>query len=82
MKNRILIISHNPFSEISNNGKTLEAIFSKFKKEELFQLYFVDDANADKNYAQSYFFTSDAPLISFPSGNSNHPSSSLFGVPT
>lgn len=63
MKNRILIISHNPFSEISNNGKTLEAIFSKFKKEELFQLYFVDDANADKNYAQSYFFTSDNDAI-------------------
>lgn len=62
MKNRILIISHNPFSQISNNGKTLEAIFSKFGKEELFQLYFVDLA-VDPHYATSYFSISDMGVL-------------------
>lgn len=62
MKNRILVISHNPFSEISNNGKTLEAIFSKFNKEELSQLYFVDLA-LDPNFATSYFFVSDQGVV-------------------
>lgn len=58
MKNRILIISHNPFSKVSNNGKTLEAIFSKFDREELSQLYFVE-VDLDHEYAGTYFYISD-----------------------
>lgn len=63
MKNKILIISHNPFSKISNNGKTLEAIFSKFTKEEIIQLYFVEDKLIDENYASSYFKITDNDIF-------------------
>lgn len=60
---KVLIISHNPFSKISNNGKTLESIFSNFKKEELAQLYFVEDNDIDNNYAGSYFRITDKDLL-------------------
>ncbi|MCT2409544.1 hypothetical protein NZD88_18485 [Chryseobacterium antibioticum] len=60
---KILIISHNPFSKISNNGKTLESIFRDFKKEELAQLYFVDDKDIDMDYAGSYFKITDKDLL-------------------
>lgn len=60
---KILIISHNPFSKISNNGKTLESIFKDFKKEELAQLYFVEDKDIDKDYAGSYFKITDKDLL-------------------
>lgn len=37
---RILIISANPITDSSNNGKTMKAMFSNFKRENLAQLYF------------------------------------------
>lgn len=60
---KVLIVSHNPFSKISNNGKTLESIFRDFKKEELIQLYFVEDEDIDTEYASSYFKITDKDLI-------------------
>lgn len=36
---KVLIISHNCFSTTQNMGKTMVSLFSKFKKEELMQLY-------------------------------------------
>jgi hypothetical protein len=54
MENRILIISHNSFSNKSNNGKTLESIFSSFKKENLFQIYFRNIENLDYSYCENY----------------------------
>jgi len=60
---KILIVSHNPFSRISNNGKTLESIFRNFKKEELAQLYFVEDKDVDLEYAGSYFKITDKELL-------------------
>lgn len=74
MSKRILIISHNPFSSISNNGKTLEAIFSKFEKEEIYQLYFVDDEYIDLNYANSYYSILDRELISSSKKENNNES--------
>ncbi|GEM_PF-2471750 len=61
---KILIVSHNPFSKISNNGKTLESIFRNFRKEELSQLYFVEDKDIDMDYAGSYFKITDKDLLS------------------
>ncbi|REC63112.1 hypothetical protein DRF65_07770 [Chryseobacterium pennae] len=60
---KVLIISHNPFSKISNNGKTLESIFRNFKREELAQLYFVEDKDIDNDYAASYFKITDKDLL-------------------
>jgi hypothetical protein len=54
MENNILIISHNSFSNKLNNGKTLESIFSSFKKENLFQIYFRHLENLDFSYCENY----------------------------
>ena len=35
---KVLVVSANAFSKESNNGKTLEAMFSKFEKREMAQL--------------------------------------------
>ncbi|KPE49848.1 glycosyltransferase family 1 protein [Chryseobacterium indologenes] len=60
---KVLIISHNPFSKISNNGKTLESIFRNFRKEELSQIYFVEDKDIDEDYAGAYFKITDRDLL-------------------
>lgn len=54
MENNILIISHNSFSNKLNNGKTLESIFSSFKKENLSQIYFRHLENLDYSYCENY----------------------------
>lgn len=55
----VLIISANPFSKTENNGKTLESMFSSFKKEELFQLFTRPLENPDFDYANGYYLVSD-----------------------
>ena len=37
---KILVISNNSFSDVYNNGKTLKAMFSEFRKDELCMLFF------------------------------------------
>ncbi len=39
-RKKVLIITGTPFRYDTNNGKTLKALFSKFDKEELAQIYF------------------------------------------
>lgn len=36
---RILLISHNPLSQVNNNGKTLVSIFNGILKENIYQIY-------------------------------------------
>lgn len=52
---KILIISHNSFSQTHNNGKTLSAVFSCFSKEELCQLYFTPIGSPDYNRCDHYY---------------------------
>ena len=52
---KVLVISHNSFSKTHNNGKTLSAIFSCFKKEELCQLYFTPIGNLDYDRCDQFF---------------------------
>lgn len=56
---KILVISHNAFSATRNNGKTLSAIFSGFKSDELCQLYFTAIGRPDYERCKDYFFISD-----------------------
>lgn len=62
MSNKALIISHNPFSSTSNNGKTLEAIFKDYKSGNLHQLFF-SDMTPDLLYSENYFRLTDKDVI-------------------
>ena len=64
MKNKVLIISHNPIGNVDNIGITLRNLFSTFSKDELCQLYLRDqECNFDvcENY---YCFKETAVLKS------------------
>ena len=54
---RVLVIAANPFSDINNNGKTLKSIFSTFKRDQLYELYFrpQDNIIGDGEFAKSYY---------------------------
>lgn len=61
---KILVIANNPFSKISNNGKTLEAIFSAFKRNELCQLFIrPGDNDIDFDFCSSYYLITDKNLV-------------------
>lgn len=59
---KILVISHNSFSSFTNNGKTLEAILRGFKKENLSQLFFLNES-PDYNFCENYFNLSDKDIL-------------------
>ena len=62
---KILIISANAFSKCANNGKTLESMFSSFRKEQLAQLFtrpLISGLN-DFNYASSYYKITESDII-------------------
>lgn len=42
-KKKILLISHNPLSQVNNNGKTLVSIFDGVPKENIYQIYLNSD---------------------------------------
>lgn len=65
MKNklRILIISNNPFSSYTNNGKTLESLFSWVPQSDLFQLYFHNSQEPDFFFCKNYFKVTDLEVI-------------------
>lgn len=54
MKEKILVISNNPFSLIKNNGKTLSSFFEKYPSENVFQLYFSKEIPDNLNYHNFY----------------------------
>lgn len=56
---KILVISHNCFSKIYNNGKTLSALFSNYSRNELCQLYFIGSGSPDFDRCLDYYFFSD-----------------------
>lgn len=60
---KVLVISHNCFSKVYNNGKTLEAIFSSFDKNSLSQLFFVSDNTIDYSYCSNYFQITDIAVL-------------------
>ena len=72
---KVLIISNNSFSKTSNNGKTYEAIFSKFRKDNLAQLFFSENEDPDMEYCERYFKVTDQDvlknLIKFTKSNGN-----------
>jgi hypothetical protein len=60
---KILIISHNSFSKVFNNGKTLESIFADFNKENLAQIFFSQNEQPDLDYCNHYFKLTDTDVL-------------------
>lgn len=60
----ILVFSHNPFSKVSNNGKTLSSIFSGVDHDSLSQLYISNRESPDGDLrCSAYFLISDIDLV-------------------
>ncbi len=59
---KVLIISHNCFSETQNMGKTLASLFSRFEKDELMQLYLYPSIPNTDN-CDNYFRITDKDVI-------------------
>ena len=47
---RILVISNNSFSDITNNGKTLASFFDKYPVNNIAQLYFNPESPSYTHY--------------------------------
>ena len=60
---KILIISANPITDSSNNGKTMKAMFSNFNRENLAQLYFSQGEVPNYNICCSYYHYTDSDLL-------------------
>ncbi len=60
---KVLVISSNGFSKTLNNGKTLESMFSAFKKEELCQIVTRPQNLIDFNYCNSIYCISQIQVI-------------------
>jgi len=60
---RVLIISNNSFSNVFNNGKTLEALFSFFPKENLAQIFLHEGSEPDFSFCDNYWKISEIDLI-------------------
>lgn len=59
---RVLIITVNPLSTVSNNGKTYASFFKDYPKEKLAQLYFHREI-PDSDVCENYYKISDEDLI-------------------
>ena len=59
---KVLIISHNPINTTDNMGKTIGNIFSKFKEEELCQLYFRKQ-NVEASNCKDFFCIDDVSMV-------------------
>lgn len=60
---KVLIFSHNPLSETSNNGKTLESLFSMFPSSKLCQIYIDQTEYPSFNVCTNFFLLSDKDII-------------------
>lgn len=60
---KILVVSHNAFSKILNNGKTLESLFDLFPKRDLAQLFFSKNEFPDFDFCDNYFKMTDEDVL-------------------
>jgi len=59
---RILVLSHNSFSNVRNNGKTLSALFGKYPKDKLAQFY-IQNEIPGFNICMNYFQMTDLDIL-------------------
>ncbi|MEG2278212.1 MAG: hypothetical protein RSA53_09990 [Odoribacter sp.] len=59
---KVLVISHNSFSKVHNNGKTLESFLINVLKNDISQLYFRSEI-PDFEYCNNYFKITDVDVL-------------------
>lgn len=59
---RVLVLSHNAFSPIQNNGKTLESFFHRWPKDSISQIYLQPDS-PDYDFCNNYFRITDYEVL-------------------
>lgn len=59
---KILVISHNPFSDTQNNGKTLSSFFKGWNKDNIRQLYLTLD-DCDNSVCNKFYRLSDIDIL-------------------
>lgn len=64
MNKKVLVISNNCFSKLTNNGKTLESIFKGINKSNISQLFFSDLEAPDFEFCNNYYRITDSDIIS------------------
>ena len=69
---RILVISHNCFSKVYNNGQTLESLFYCQPKEDLSQLFFHPDSYPDFDFCDNLWQITENDLIKSVLTRSDH----------
>lgn len=67
---RVLVVSHNPFSDVQNNGKTLQAFFEDWPRERVAQLYLTLDEPSFTNCDRFYRVTDLDVLMDLLPGRS------------
>lgn len=60
---KILVIAHNSFSDVLNNGKTLESLFKNFEKDQIAQLFFSENEIPDFNFCNNYYKITDIDVF-------------------
>ena len=60
---KVLVIAHNSFSDVLNNGKTLESLFKSFRKEDFAQLFFSENETPDFNFCNNYYKVTDIDVL-------------------
>lgn len=60
---KVLVVSHNSFSQTHNNGRTLSAIFSAFDRCELCQLFFTPRGIPDHDRCENYYQITDKDAL-------------------
>lgn len=66
-KQRILIVSNNPFSETSNNGKTMLSFFSMYDNDQVAQLFFKNEIPSFRKF-KNYYQLTDKDILFFRKG--------------
>lgn len=64
---RVLVVSHNPFNDRQNNGKTLSALFEGWPRQRLAQLYFTPDT-PDFTTCQNFYHVTDLDMLTLAFG--------------
>ncbi len=62
MPKKVLIVSHDPFSRITNNGKTLASLFSDWPAGRIAQLFFQAE-EPDFSVCRDFFRLTDADMV-------------------
>lgn len=59
---KVLVVAHNPFSNMQNNGKTLASFFKGWPKDKIAQLYFTYDS-VENDVCDNFYRITDLDIL-------------------